>query len=163
MIHVHHTAITDDNARADIAVSSFWSSRQRSFLDVRVFNPFSHTYNNSSIKACHGRNEKDKRCQYGERICNVEHASFTPLVWVHQLLLFINTFHPDSPSVTPSPILLYSTGFVAVSHSLFLGALLCVSVVPDHHITILSTLSALMNKLSQTGESINLHVASCIL
>ena len=81
MIHVHHTAITDNNARADIAVSSFWSSRQRSFLDVRVFNPFSHTYNNSSIKACHRRNEKDKRRQYGEKICNVEHASFTLLVF----------------------------------------------------------------------------------
>ena len=77
----YQSAITDDNARADIAVSSFWSSRQRSFLDVRVFNPFSHTYNNSSIKACHRRNEKDKRRQYGERICNVEHASFTPLVF----------------------------------------------------------------------------------
>ena len=77
----YQSAITDDNARADIAVSSFWLSRQRSFLDVRVFNPFSHTYNNSSIKACHRRNEKDKRRQYGERICNVEHASFTPLVF----------------------------------------------------------------------------------
>ena len=62
-------------------MSNFWSSKQRSFLDVRVFNPFSHTYNKSSIKACHRRNEKDKRHQYGERICNVEHASFTLLVF----------------------------------------------------------------------------------
>ena len=77
----YQSAITNDNAKADIAVSSFWSSRQHSFLDIRVFNPFSHTYNNSSIKACHRRNEKDKRCQYCERICNVEHASFTPLVF----------------------------------------------------------------------------------
>ena len=31
------------------------------------------------------------------------------------------------------------------------------------YVTILSTLFALMNKLSQTGESINVHVVSCIL
>ena len=77
----YQSAITDNNARSDIAVSNFWSSRQRSYLDIRVFNPFSQSYNKSSIKACHRRNEKDKRRQYEERIRNVEHASFTPLAF----------------------------------------------------------------------------------
>uniref|UniRef100_A0A1X7TW94 Uncharacterized protein n=1 Tax=Amphimedon queenslandica TaxID=400682 RepID=A0A1X7TW94_AMPQE len=75
------SATTDNNAIADIAVSSFWSSRQRSYLNVRVFNPFSNSYKKSSIIACHRRNEKEKRCLYKERICNIEHGSFTPLIF----------------------------------------------------------------------------------
>ena len=119
----HQSAITDDNARADIAVSSFWSSRQPSFLDVCVFNPFSHTYNKSSIKACHRRNEKDKRRQYGERICNVEHASFTPLVFTTAggMGPSASTFYKHlSSRLSTRYSKSYSTGFVAVSHSLFL-------------------------------------------
>ena len=41
-----------------------------------------HVSINHQLKqASHRRNEKDKRRQYGERICNVEHASFTPLAF----------------------------------------------------------------------------------
>ena len=77
----YQSAITHDNARSDIAVSNFLSSTQRSYLNIHVFNPFSQSHNKSSINACHRCNEKDKRCQYEERIRNVEHASFTPLVF----------------------------------------------------------------------------------
>ena len=76
----YRTTITDDNARADIAVSNFWSPCLRSFFDVRVFNLFSSTYNKCSLKQCHKRNEMEKRRQYEERIRIVEHGSFTPLV-----------------------------------------------------------------------------------
>ena len=46
----YRSAIKEDNARVDISVSNFWSSHQRSFLDVRVFNPFSSSYKNSNLK-----------------------------------------------------------------------------------------------------------------
>ena len=62
-------------------MSDFWSSRQRSFLDVRVFNPFTSSYNKSPLKACHRRNELEKRRHYDERIRNVDHGTFTPLVF----------------------------------------------------------------------------------
>uniref|UniRef100_A0A1X7SIY7 Uncharacterized protein n=1 Tax=Amphimedon queenslandica TaxID=400682 RepID=A0A1X7SIY7_AMPQE len=37
-------------------------------------------YKNLKLKTCHTRNEKEKRC-YEERIRNVEHGSFKPLVF----------------------------------------------------------------------------------
>jgi hypothetical protein len=77
----HRSAITEDNARVDVAVSSFWSAHQRSFLDVRVYNPFSCTYAKSTLKACHRRHEAEKRRQYSERVNSVEFGSFTPLVF----------------------------------------------------------------------------------
>ena len=44
----HQTAITEDNVKDDIAMSDFWFSCQRFFLDVHVFNPFTSSY----IKSC---------------------------------------------------------------------------------------------------------------
>ena len=56
----YRTTITDDNARADIAVSNFWSPCLHSFFDVCVFNPFSSTYNKCSLKTCQKKNEMEK-------------------------------------------------------------------------------------------------------
>ena len=77
----YRSANIDDNARADIASTGFWSPLHRSFFDIRVFNPFASTYSRSKLKACHRRNELEKRRQYDERIRTVEHGSFTPLVF----------------------------------------------------------------------------------
>ena len=77
----YRSANTEDNARADIAASGFWSPLHRSFFDVRVFHPFASAYSKSKLKACHRRNELEKRRQYDERIRTVENGSFTPLVF----------------------------------------------------------------------------------
>ena len=77
----HKSANSDDNARVDIAATNFWSSRQRSFFDVRVFNPNASSYIKSTLKTCHRRHEMEKRRHYDERIRNVDHGSFTPLVF----------------------------------------------------------------------------------
>ena len=77
----YRTANVEAEARVDVAATDFWSFRQKSFFDVRVFNPFSSTYRNSSIMAGHKRHEKEKRRNYEERIRLVEHGSFTPLVF----------------------------------------------------------------------------------
>jgi hypothetical protein len=77
----HRSANIEDEARADIAATDFWSYRQRSFFDVKVFNPFSSSYKKTSIKVCHKRKEQEKRRRYEERIRQVEHGSFTPLTF----------------------------------------------------------------------------------
>jgi hypothetical protein len=77
----YRTANTDDDARADIAASNFWTPRQRSFFDIRVFNPFSSLYKKTSIISGHRRNEQEKSRNYEERIITVEQGSFTPLVF----------------------------------------------------------------------------------
>ena len=75
------TAKTSDEARLDIAARGFWISGKKAFFDIRVFNPVAGRYRNSKIpKACEF-NEKNKKRQYNQRVLNIEHGSFTPLVF----------------------------------------------------------------------------------
>ena len=56
------TAITDDQARLDVAASGVWGGRfERVFLDVRVFNPFAQSNRTSSLISTYQRHEKEKR------------------------------------------------------------------------------------------------------
>ena len=77
----HRSASTDNDARVDIAASGFFGGRfERTFFYVRVFNPFAPS-NQGSLKAVYRRHELEKRRKYGQRIREVEHASFTPVVF----------------------------------------------------------------------------------
>ena len=59
----------------------FWSRQQRAFFDVRVFHPNASSYRNTSIAALYRRQEQAKKREYGDKIREVQHASFTPLVF----------------------------------------------------------------------------------
>ena len=54
---------------------------EKTFLDVRVFNPYACSYKNIDIEKCYKRHETEKKKMYEERILNVEHSTFTPLVF----------------------------------------------------------------------------------
>ncbi len=61
---------------------SFWGrDRQCAFYDVRVFNPFAQSYRNTSLSQCYRRNEMEKKRAYDERVREIEHGSFSPLVF----------------------------------------------------------------------------------
>ena len=76
------SAITDDNARADICAQGFWgNSSQMAFFDVRICNPTTQSFRNSSLEAVYRSQEREKRRQYEERINVAEMSSFTPLVF----------------------------------------------------------------------------------
>ena len=78
----YRTANREDGARLDVVAENFWSrDRQRSFFDVRVFNPLAQTYQNTSLAHCFHRNEREKRRTYEERIREIEHGNFSPLVF----------------------------------------------------------------------------------
>jgi hypothetical protein len=74
-------ATTDEGARLDIVADSFWEGGQRAFFDVRVFNPCAVTYENSSLKSCYSRVERQKQTKFDERIREVEFGTFSPLVF----------------------------------------------------------------------------------
>ena len=77
----YQTVNTEDDARADISAQGFWGNKQqRAFFDVRVFNALPPSYCKSSMTAVYWRNENEKRQAYEQRIIDVEHGSFTPLV-----------------------------------------------------------------------------------
>ena len=77
----HSTANTQDNARLDLSADDFWIRGQRAFFDVRVFDPVAPSYITQKLEAAHKKQEDSKRLNYEERVIEVEHASFTPLVF----------------------------------------------------------------------------------
>ena len=71
-----------DGARLDIAANGFWGGRfERTYFDVRVFNPYAPSNRQSSISSCYRKHESMKKRAYKQRVREVEHASFTPLVF----------------------------------------------------------------------------------
>ena len=77
----YKTAKVEQEARVDISARGFWNRRQKSFFDLRVFNPLAPCYSRSSLDAPHAMNERYKIRKYSERIINVEQGTFTPLVF----------------------------------------------------------------------------------
>ena len=75
------TANTDSDARADIRVRGFWTQGSNAFFDTRVFYPYARSHRSKSLKSLFQKMEDDKKREYGERINEVEHGSFTPLVF----------------------------------------------------------------------------------
>ena len=71
-----------DGARLDIMANVFWGSRyEKAFFDVKVFNPYAPSNRHSSLAATYRQHETLKKCLYEQRVREVEHASFTPLVF----------------------------------------------------------------------------------
>ena len=75
------TANKQDNARLDLSSYGFWTRGERAFFDLRVFDPTAPSYINQRLETAHRKQEEQKRLCYEERVINVEHASFTPLVF----------------------------------------------------------------------------------
>ena len=77
----YRSANTEDRARVDVEAHGFWGSHlERELFDVRVFNPFARSYANAPLATTYRQHEKAKIREYGQRILEVERASFTPLV-----------------------------------------------------------------------------------
>ena len=72
----------EDEARLDVSARGFWGCRyQRSFFDVRVFNPSASSYRNTAVASLYRRFEREKQRRYEQRVREVEMGSFTPLVF----------------------------------------------------------------------------------
>ena len=74
-------ANSSDEARLDVSVRGFWQRGQRAFYDVRVFSPFAKSHLNQKLETAFRSNEKEKKRQYNQRVIEVEHGSFTPLIF----------------------------------------------------------------------------------
>ena len=72
----------NEGARLDIKASDFWDkSKRNTFFDVRVFNYHAPTNCKSSSISTYRKHEQEKRRSYERRIIEVEHGTFTPLVF----------------------------------------------------------------------------------
>ena len=72
------SSICQDGARLDIAASGCWGGRhEKTYFDVRVFNP--HAPSNVGNNP-YNKHERIKKNAYEQRVREVEHATFTPIV-----------------------------------------------------------------------------------
>ena len=77
----YHSTNIEEEARLDIKANGFWESKSScAFFDVRVFNPYAQSNRNKSLKACYRKHEQEKRRAYEDRILQVEHGSFCPIM-----------------------------------------------------------------------------------
>ena len=73
--------ITTDEARLDIRARGFWSVAQDAYFDVRVFHPNAPSNSSGSLSSVYKRHEDIKKRAYGQRVREIEHGVFTPLVF----------------------------------------------------------------------------------
>ena len=76
----YKSANTTEEARSDVSALGFYSRLRRAFFDITAFSPFAPSNKGKSLKSCFEMHEKRKRREYSERIRNVEHGDFAPLV-----------------------------------------------------------------------------------
>ena len=77
----HRSAIIDNGARLDIRARGFWNVAQDAYFDVRVFHPQAPSNSTGSISAAYKKHEDIKKRAYGQRVREIEHGVFTPLVF----------------------------------------------------------------------------------
>ena len=78
----HETSNSEDGACLDMSAQGFWGDRhQRTFFDVRVFHPNAPSYQKMQLPSAYRLHERQKQRSYDQRVCEIEHGSFTPLVF----------------------------------------------------------------------------------
>ena len=75
------TAKLEDNARLAVRARGFWRNGQNAYFDVRVTNANSDSQQNATISSVLRKHELEKKRHYNKRIMEVEHGTFTPLVF----------------------------------------------------------------------------------
>ena len=68
-------------ARLDIRARGFWTRQQDAFFDVRVTHPKASLLSRSEVKRQLTANEQAKKRQYAQRVAQIDHGIFTPLVF----------------------------------------------------------------------------------
>ena len=74
-------ASTSEEGRTDIRATGFWTRCEEAFFDVRVFDANTPSYRSTSLDDLFIQHERRKRSEYEERVVNVDHGSFCPLVF----------------------------------------------------------------------------------
>ena len=78
----HRTSNSEEGARLGVCAQGFWGDRHQSaFFDVRVFNPLAPSNCRSALNSTYRQHESLKRRSYEQRVREIEHGSFTPLVF----------------------------------------------------------------------------------
>jgi len=69
------------DARLDIRARGFWDPQSSAVFDLRVCHPNAKSYRDQEPQQIYRIHENDKKRLYSRRVLDVEHDSFTPLVF----------------------------------------------------------------------------------
>ncbi|PFX12944.1 Angiopoietin-related protein 3 [Stylophora pistillata] len=69
------------DAGLDVRARGFWYPQSSAFFDVRVCHPNAESYKDQEPQQFYRIHENDKKRLYSRRVLDVEHGSFTPLVF----------------------------------------------------------------------------------
>ena len=64
--------------------------------DVRVFNPLAQTYVSQPLATCYRKHEREKRRLYEQRVGDVEHGCFSPVVIKPQVEWLLRILHTEN-------------------------------------------------------------------
>ena len=91
------TANTEDGARSDIAADGFWGGRfERTFFDVRVFNPYAPSNQTPTPSSCYRKHERENTNFEFERLSelhSLQSSSLQQEAWVSLPLPPTNVWH----------------------------------------------------------------------
>ena len=74
-------ALTGDDARPNIEACWVWRQGQNAFFDIRLTNTNACSKKNLPVSTILKKHEKEKQRACNSRIMNVEHGTYTPLVF----------------------------------------------------------------------------------
>ena len=75
------SANKEDDARSDVKCTGFWRAARHAYFDIKLVSPLARSYAHKSPKSLFNHAEKEKIREYGERIREVEHGDFNPIVF----------------------------------------------------------------------------------
>ena len=75
------STLTGDQARPDVRARGFYRAGQQAYFDIKVMNPNAESYSKLSMETVYDRAEKEKARIYNDRIVNIEHGTFVPLIF----------------------------------------------------------------------------------
>ena len=75
------TGLTGVESKPDIRARGVWRTGQNAYFDVRITNVNADSQKNQSIAKILKKHENEKKRNYNSRIMNIEHGTFTPLIF----------------------------------------------------------------------------------
>ena len=75
--------MTADQAKPDVRARGFYIAGQQAYFDIKILNPYAESYSKLPMinKILYDHAEKQKVRAYNDRIVNVEHGTFVPLIF----------------------------------------------------------------------------------
>ena len=76
----HRSTNTSADARLDIRARNFWRQGQDTYFDIRVTHVDAPSHKDRPTEIIFKQQEEEKKRSYNQRIIEIEHGTFTPLV-----------------------------------------------------------------------------------